>query len=549
MVLWLKYEPQELVDTSNLSSEEWLSYRRRGIGGSDAAAILGISPWRTARDLYYDKLNVVKADMDENWVALEMGHLLEDLVARIFAKKTGLHIFQRKVMFQHPLYPWMLADLDYLVELPDGSNAILEIKTTNYNARENWWYNGEEIVPVYYESQGRHYMSVMNLDRVYFCCLYGNNEDEVIIRHLDRDYAYESELIALEDAFWNGHVQKRQLPDYTESGDLILQSLQRWKGIDRKDLPPAAFGAPQVTQIHQYLQLQEEKNALAKQVTQLDITEAIYNVMYQYRLAFTPDGVQANLNQWRQQKTPLLELLRRHPNWREEELAVVFDLSEQRQLDRACVDETKFEMLTLAEEAGLTSERLEEFRDALDAATADYATVPDESRLPVIRNRGHIKCDAGMKASRIINRLCAKFGIDQYEAERELGHGDTLHTARVKPYNAVFARLADALNPVRISKTGVLSVHPCDFLEMSAKKNAWHSCHCLADGGWRAGCQSYMGDSVSMVFFTVDDEVKDHFYCARRLTRQIFCYRDGVLLQSRLYPQNDDDVRKLYRSI
>ena len=208
MVLWLKYEPQELVDTSNLSSEEWLSYRRRGIGGSDAAAILGISPWRTARDLYYDKLNVVKADMDENWVALEMGHLLEDLVARIFAKKTGLHIFQRKVMFQHPLYPWMLADLDYLVELPDGSNAILEIKTTNYNARENWWYNGEEIVPVYYESQGRHYMSVMNLDRVYFCCLYGNNEDEVIIRHLDRDYAYESELIALEDTFWNDHVQK-----------------------------------------------------------------------------------------------------------------------------------------------------------------------------------------------------------------------------------------------------------------------------------------------------------------------------------------------------
>ena len=227
----------------------------------------------------------------------------------------------------------------------------------------------------------------------------------------------------------------------------------------------------------------------------------------------------------------------------------MFDLSEQRQLDRACVDETKFEMLTLAEEAGLTGERLEEFRDALDAATADYATVPDESRLPVIRNRGHIKCDAGMKASRIINRLCAKFGIDQYETERELGHGDTLHTARVKPYNAVFARLADALNPVRISKTGVLSVHPCDFLEMSAKKNAWHSCHCLADGGWRAGCQSYMGDGVSMVFFTVDDGVKEQFYRAPRLTRQIFCYRDGVLLQSRLYPQNDDDVRKLYRSM
>ena len=111
-----------------------------------------------------------------------------------FAKKTGLRIFQRKVMFQHPLYPWMLADLDYLVELPDGSNAILEIKTTNYNARENWWYNGEEIVPIYYESQGRHYMAVMNIDRVYFCCLYGNSEDEAIIRRIDRDMAYSAHV-------------------------------------------------------------------------------------------------------------------------------------------------------------------------------------------------------------------------------------------------------------------------------------------------------------------------------------------------------------------
>ena len=68
MVLRLMYEPQELVDTSSLSNEEWLSYRRRGIGGSDAAAILGISSWRTARDLDYDKLNVVKADMDENQI-------------------------------------------------------------------------------------------------------------------------------------------------------------------------------------------------------------------------------------------------------------------------------------------------------------------------------------------------------------------------------------------------------------------------------------------------------------------------------------------------
>ena len=50
------YAPQILVGTEGLPREQWLEYRRKGIGGSDAAAVLGISPFRTGRDLYYDKL-------------------------------------------------------------------------------------------------------------------------------------------------------------------------------------------------------------------------------------------------------------------------------------------------------------------------------------------------------------------------------------------------------------------------------------------------------------------------------------------------------------
>ena len=235
----LAYQPLVLVSTEDLPRPKWLEYRRKGLGGSDAAAVLNISPFRTARDLYYDKLGVVTADDQANWVALEVGNLLEPLVARIFAKKTGLNIYQRKCMFQHPQYPWMLADLDYLVKLPDGTTAILEIKTTNYNARNKWWYNGEEIVPVYYETQGRHYMAVMNLNRVYYCCLYGNNEDEAIIRRIDRDMDYEMELIALEQDFWENNVLARLPPPYLEDdGDLILESLQRTLGPADKNVPP-----------------------------------------------------------------------------------------------------------------------------------------------------------------------------------------------------------------------------------------------------------------------------------------------------------------------
>lgn len=202
------YEPLVLVDTADLPEDEWLEYRRRGIGGSDASAILGVSPFATARDLYYDKLKVVSyEDGESNWVAKKVGHLLEDLVAEIFHVKTGFEIYQVKKMFYHPVYTYMLADVDYFIRLPNGKTAILEIKTTNYNAKDHWWCDGREIVPVNYEIQGRHYMCVMNVDEVYYCCLYGNNEDEVIIRHIERDLDYEAELIALEGDFWNSHVQ------------------------------------------------------------------------------------------------------------------------------------------------------------------------------------------------------------------------------------------------------------------------------------------------------------------------------------------------------
>ena len=70
----LDYQPQVLVNTSSLSREEWLEYRRRGIGGSDVAAVFGLSPYLTARDLYYDKIGVATPIDDEgNWVQLEVG--------------------------------------------------------------------------------------------------------------------------------------------------------------------------------------------------------------------------------------------------------------------------------------------------------------------------------------------------------------------------------------------------------------------------------------------------------------------------------------------
>lgn len=280
-----------------------------------------------------------------------------------------------------------------------------------------------------------------------------------------------------------------------------------------------------------------------------ELKQQFYEVMHKYQKPFSEEGVTANLTQWSEQKQGLLQLLRRHPIWNEKELAIVFRVEERREIDRITVDETRAAILELGRRACTDDTVYENFETALRAATADYARIPNEYRLDTIRQYGGIKCAPGQKASRIINRLCLKFHLDQIEEEAEAGEPDNRYMRTVKPYNALFARLADALNPAHIEKTAVLSIHPCDFLEMSNRDNTWSSCHCLERGSYHGGCQSYMGDAVSMIFFTVSDEYTQDFHTAPRITREIFCYKDNVLLQSRLYPTDLEDQKTLYRGI
>ena len=173
-------------------------------------------------------------------------------------------------MFYHPVHTFMLADVDYFVTLPDGETAILEIKTTNYNATDHWWAGGVETVPVNYEIQGRHYMAVMNLNHVFYCCLYGNSEQETIIRHIERDRDYEEELIALESEFWNDHVLTRQPPRYVEDGDLILTSVKNHFGSADSNAPAIELSLSGAAGAMRYLELQAEKSALAAQVKQVE---------------------------------------------------------------------------------------------------------------------------------------------------------------------------------------------------------------------------------------------------------------------------------------
>lgn len=276
----LNYEPQVFADTSKMSRQEWLQTRRYGIGGSEASIIMGVSPFATCRDLFFDKRGIKPVSMDPeetNWIAKEVGNRLEELVAVIFSKKTGLEVYPDKKMYQHPFFPFMKADVDFVIYFPDGRKGLLECKTTNYNCQFKW---KDNAVPVNYEWQCRHYMAVMNVDVVYIACLFGNNDSEYFIRKIERDLDIEQELINAEKKFWEEYVEAGVEPPYTEAPDLVLESLRKFTGPADKKLPPVSITGDVKGQLEKYLELAERKAVLDKEKREIEKEQKLLSIPF-----------------------------------------------------------------------------------------------------------------------------------------------------------------------------------------------------------------------------------------------------------------------------
>lgn len=194
---------RKLVSTLNLTREEWLRYRKQGIGGSDAGAICGFNPYRTAMQVYYDKTSDEVEVIDNE--AMRQGRELEDYVAKRFAEETGKKVRRANAMFYDERNPFMLADVDRMIV---GENAGLECKTVSPFMAEHW---KDDKIPLSYQMQCYHYMSVCNADRWYVAALIYGREFKVYT--LERDEEIIANLIHLEKNFWENHVLKRVLPE------------------------------------------------------------------------------------------------------------------------------------------------------------------------------------------------------------------------------------------------------------------------------------------------------------------------------------------------
>ena len=121
---------KRLISTLNLSKEDWLRYRKCGITGTDAGAILGLNPYRSAFQVYHDKISDTIENIDNE--AMRQGRDLEDYVAQRFTEATGLKVRRANAIYQSEEHPLLLADFDRLIV---GQKAGLECKTVSPSDR------------------------------------------------------------------------------------------------------------------------------------------------------------------------------------------------------------------------------------------------------------------------------------------------------------------------------------------------------------------------------------------------------------------------------
>lgn len=215
--------------------DKWLELRKKGIGGSEAAIIVGMNPWKSAFQLWMEKTGQTEPEDISNNEYVKWGTKLEQLVAEAFCEETGKQV-RRCGMMADEEYPYMLASVDRLVV---GENAGLECKTANGFKAKEW---EDDKVPDAYYIQCQWYMMVTGAEKWYIACLIGGNH--FVWKEIARnDGDIEAIRMAAVD-FWS-KVQTGVMPAVDGSADCSSALADRFKDAapgSECQLPSTAAG-------------------------------------------------------------------------------------------------------------------------------------------------------------------------------------------------------------------------------------------------------------------------------------------------------------------
>lgn len=193
------------------SHEEWLKAREEGIGASEVAAILGISPWETPFSLYLKKTHQVPPTEEND--AMRRGHYLEDAVVQWWMHETGEQVIKASaadIIYVHPEFPYMRVTPDRIVK---GRKKILEVKSTAIQMGET--------IPDYYLAQVTYQMYVTGIHQAELIYIQGGLTFGRFIVDYDEEFA---EFIAAKvTEFWNENVLGGKEPDAICVEDLAVK--------------------------------------------------------------------------------------------------------------------------------------------------------------------------------------------------------------------------------------------------------------------------------------------------------------------------------------
>lgn len=210
-----------LVDTRTLDRGQWLEVRKGGIGSSDAAAAVGLNPYKSQLELWLEKTGRAAANDDHQGMddPRFWGTLLEPYVAVAYQQKTDHKVRKVNAVLQHPTFPFMLANIDREV-VGNAGVQILECKTAGEFGSRLW----KDGVPQYIQLQVQHQLAVTGKGAADVAVLLCGQKLEV--HRIERDEEVISRLVVLESQFWEYVVTDTPPPaDGSESAARALRHL------------------------------------------------------------------------------------------------------------------------------------------------------------------------------------------------------------------------------------------------------------------------------------------------------------------------------------
>jgi putative phage-type endonuclease len=260
-----------LVGTKQLPREDWLAVRKQGIGSSDAAAAVGLNPYKSQLELWLEKTgrdtSLPKLDPNDEESPAYWGNILEPIVATHYTKRSGHRVRRINAVLQHPdpKLPWMLANIDREVIGTDDVQ-ILECKTAGINGARLW----KEGVPEYVQLQVMHQLAVTGKQAADVAVLLGGQHLE--IHRIERDESMIARLVDLERLFWDYVVSDTPPPaDGTDSAEAALRCLypeDNGQTLDLTQHTELAATYLELKAVRQSIAQQETREAQLKQVLQ-----------------------------------------------------------------------------------------------------------------------------------------------------------------------------------------------------------------------------------------------------------------------------------------